>query len=88
MKKLTALLTLLTVFMFSFSAGAVEKLYGQIGRAFLGEHADAIRRYLESKPKGKFGSHRYDPEDWGFSPEEIREKTKAYVEAYGVELEE
>ncbi len=66
---------------------AVEKLYGQMERPFLGEHADAIRRYVASKPKGKFGKHKYSPEDWGFDPATLRERTRPYTDYYGVALE-
>jgi hypothetical protein len=68
--------------------GAVETLYDQIGRAFLGAHADAIRRYVAAKPKGKFGTHRYRPEDWGFDAKALREKMRPYTDHYGVELED
>jgi hypothetical protein len=67
--------------------GAVEKLYGQMNRKFYGEHADAIRSYLEAKPKGKFGTHKYSPEEWGFDPTAIREKMRPYTDYYGVTLE-
>jgi hypothetical protein len=66
---------------------AVEELYGRMDRAFLGAHADAIRRYLEAKPRGKFGEHRYSPEEWGFDPAALREKMRPYTDYYGVELE-
>ena len=53
---------------------AVEKLYGAIGRPLLDAHADAIRRYVREKPRGKFGTHRYSAEEWGFDPAKLREK--------------
>jgi hypothetical protein len=68
-------------------ATAVEKLYGQMGRPFLAEHADAIRRYVAAKPKGKFGKHEYSPEEWGFDPVKLREKMLPYTDYYGIELE-
>jgi hypothetical protein len=68
-------------------AAAVEKIYGQMNRPFLGEHADAIRNYIANKPKGKFGKHKYSPEQWGFQPEEIRRKCIDYTDYYGVALE-
>ncbi len=67
---------------------AVEQLYGGMGRAFLGEHADAIRRYVAEKPKGKFGRHRYTPEEWGFDSAALREKMRPYTDHYGIALEE
>jgi hypothetical protein len=66
----------------------IRDAYAQIGRRFDPGFADAIRRYLADKPKGKHGQHRYGPEDWDFTQGEIRERTRAYVEAYGVALEE
>lgn len=66
----------------------LEKAYARMGRPFHAEHATRIRRYLEEKPKGKFGSHRYDLADWGYTHEGIRSKTRDYVEAFGVELED
>jgi hypothetical protein len=66
---------------------AVEKIYGTIGRPFLGEHADLIRQYLESKPKGKFGQHKYSPEEWGFDASALREKMLPYTDHYGIALE-
>jgi hypothetical protein len=66
----------------------VEKLYGQMDRPFLPEHADAIRRYIESKPKGKFGKHQYSPEEWGFDPASLREKMLPYTDHYGIALED
>jgi hypothetical protein len=67
--------------------GAVEKLYGKMGRPFLGEHADAIRRYVAEKPKGKFGKHKYSPEEWGFDRAKLREKMLPYTDHYGIKLE-
>jgi hypothetical protein len=67
---------------------AVEALYGRIGRRFLGGHADAIRRYVAEKPKGKFGTHRYAPEEWGFDPVRLREKMRPYTDHYGIALED
>jgi len=65
----------------------IEKIYARMGREFLGEHADAIRGYLGSKPKGKFGTHRYSLEEWGIDAGEARERARPYTEHYGVELE-
>jgi hypothetical protein len=67
---------------------AVEKLYGQMDRPFLGEHADAIRRYVSEKPKGKFGKHKYSAEEWGFDRAQLREKMRPYTDYYGIALEE
>lgn len=67
---------------------AIRSVYEKMGRPFESAHAERIRTYLANKPKGKHGTHHYDVADWGFTKEEVREKTRAYVEAYGVSLED
>jgi hypothetical protein len=67
---------------------AVASLYAEMRRPFLGAHADAIRRYVAAKPRGKFGVHRYAPEEWGFDPVALRERMRPYTDYYGVALEE
>lgn len=67
---------------------AIEGAYRQIGRPFASDHASRIRDYLAHKPKNKYGKHRYEPEDWGYTKAEIRERTRPYIEAFGVALED
>ena len=67
---------------------ALEKLYSEMGRRFLGEHADAIRRYVAARPKGKFGQHKYTAEEWGFDPVALRQKMLPYTDYYGIAIEE
>ena len=50
-------------------ASPVETLreaYGRMGRDFGQEHAERVLAYLRDKPRGKYGVHKYAPEDWGF----------------------
>jgi len=61
--------------------------YARMGRRFSDEHAEAIRRYLAEKPKGKFGVHQYTPEEWGFTAEGLRRTLAPYVSHFGVALE-
>jgi hypothetical protein len=65
-------------------AAAIEKLYDQIGRPFTPAYADRIRDYLANKPKGKFGAHKYSPEDWEMNTAQIREFMKPYMDYYNV----
>jgi hypothetical protein len=62
--------------------------YERMGRRFSDAHAEAIRRYLAEKPKGKFGVHQYTPEEWGFTAEGLRESLAPYIAHFGVALEE
>lgn len=66
---------------------AIRKAYTRMGRNFSAVHAERIENYLAEKPKGKFGSHAYSVADWGYTEQDVREQTQAYVEAFGVELE-
>jgi len=61
--------------------------YAQMGRDFTADHADAVLDYLADKPKGKFGVHRYQPEDWGFTAEGLRSDLAPYIDHYGVARE-
>jgi len=61
--------------------------YARMGRSFGAEHAERVRAYLAEKPKGKFGTHRYTAEEWGFDPAALREQLAPYIEHFGVELE-
>jgi hypothetical protein len=67
---------------------ALRAAYERMGRPFRAEHAEAIRRYLAEKPKGKFGVHQYTPEEWGFTAEGLRRSLAPYVSHFGVALEQ
>ena len=66
----------------------MRRAYAGMERDFGPEHAERIRDYLAHKPKGKFGTHRYTCEEWGFEAADLRERLRPYVEHYGVELED
>ena len=62
--------------------------YHRMGRDFTDGHAAAVLDYLAHKPKGKFGVHRYQPEDWGFTAEGLRSALAPYIDHYGVARED
>jgi hypothetical protein len=66
----------------------LRRAYAAMGREFGPAHAERIRRYLAEKPKGKFGTHRYSPDEWGFTASGLREDLAPYIEYFGVALEE
>ena len=61
--------------------------YATMGRDFTDDHAAAVLDYLANKPKGKFGVHRYQPEDWGYTAESLRAAMAPYIDHYGVTCE-
>ena len=58
--------------------------YATMGRDFTDAHAQAVLDYLAHKPKGKFGVHRYQPEDWGFTAQGLRNTMAPYIDHFGV----
>ncbi len=67
---------------------ALADAYRAMERPFTAGHADRIRAYLAGKPKGKFGTHLYSPEDWGFTAASLRAGLAPYIEYFGVALED
>lgn len=66
----------------------LRSAYDSMERDFTDAHADAVLDYLAHKPKGKFGVHRYQPEDWGFTAESLRSILAPYIDHYGVATED
>ena len=56
----------------------------QLGLAFTDAYATAVENYLAAKPKGKFGEHRYRPEDWGFTADGLRAAAAPYLDHFRV----
>jgi hypothetical protein len=62
-------------------------IYDHFGIAYLGEAEGRMRAYLDAKPKGKHGEHRYRFDDTGLDLDEERERFRGYYERYGVPIE-
>jgi hypothetical protein len=67
--------------------GTLREAYARMERTLGDAHAERILAYLRDKPQGKFGRHRYTPEDWGFTADSLREKLAPYVDHFGIALE-
>ena len=65
----------------------VARAYAAMGRELTAAHAARVRAYLRDKPQGKFGTHRYEPEDWGFTAAEVRADLAPYIDHFDVALE-
>ena len=65
----------------------LREAYVRMGRPFTDAHGERILAYLRDKPQGKFGRHRYTPEEWGYTTEGLRKGLAPYVEHFGIELE-
>ena len=67
---------------------AIEGAYEGIGREFTSTHRDAVVRYLETKPRGKHGSHDYTAQEWGYDPASLRSDLAPYISTFGVVAED
>jgi len=65
----------------------LRRAYEALGRELTPAHAERISAYLRDKPQGKFGKHRYSPEQWGYSADSLRKSLAPYVEHFGIALE-
>ena len=67
--------------------GAIGAAYQRFGWAMPASMPDAVRAYLESKPKDSRGRHRYSPEDFGLTAGEIRSAFGDYLERFYIRPE-
>jgi hypothetical protein len=64
--------------------GAIGALYTRLDRTLTIDAATRMRRYLEAKPKGRHGAHRYGLDAFGLDPDTERARYRGYAERYGV----
>ena len=66
---------------------ALDAVYRQLGIDLPPEIARLMRRYVDAKPRGKHGRHRYSLEDYGIDRAWMHERYATYMDEYGVEAE-
>ncbi len=67
--------------------GVLRKVYDFLGLAFTDETKVAVEEWQKANRLGAHGEHRYTPEQFGLSAEEIRADYAFYIDRFGVELE-
>ena len=67
--------------------GTVRGLYDTLGLEPGPGAFAALEQHLADHPRREFGSHGYDVRDFGLTEGDVRERFRAYTEAYGVESE-
>jgi hypothetical protein len=67
--------------------GAIAGAYAAVGREMTGDHRAAVVRYLDEKPRGKHGTHRYTAAEWGFDADVLRSELSPYMTRFGVTTE-
>jgi hypothetical protein len=66
----------------------IGRVYEALDRRIPDALPARIRDYVERKPKGSHGGHRYDLETFGLDPEEERRRFAFYRERFGVPEEQ
>jgi hypothetical protein len=64
---------------------SVQALYARFGEEVGSLHVRRMRAFLEHRPQNRFGRHRYDPADFGWTYGGLAAEFKDYVERYGIE---
>jgi hypothetical protein len=62
----------------------VGAIYDRLGITLTGEAERRMRAFLAANPQDKHGGHSYTFAETGLSAPELRERTRAYVEHFGV----
>lgn len=65
----------------------MRRVYGAFGDELEGQAFHAMAAHIESHPKGRFGRHGYDPEEFGLDAAAIAERFRPYVDRYDIPLE-
>ena len=63
---------------------AIKRIYQHFSLPFGADMPDKITRYLNNKPKGKFGSHQYALEDFGMTETALRQNFTPYTTHYNI----
>ena len=67
--------------------GTVRRVYAAFGEELEGAALQAMTAHIESHPKGRFGRHSYDLEEFGLDAGAIAERFRGYVQRYAIPLE-
>lgn len=66
---------------------AVEAIYDALDLPMSSAGESAMVSYIADHPKGVDGIHRYEPEEYGVDPDEVRDQFAPYIEHFGLEPE-
>ena len=61
----------------------IERLYDFLGEELTPEARARMEKWRSQTPRQKQGEHRYDPADYGLTPEGLRERFRFYSERFG-----
>ncbi|HEY0958501.1 MAG TPA: sulfotransferase [Novosphingobium sp.] len=64
----------------------MERLYAWLGEEYTSEARERMEMWRRNEPRGKHGSHDYDPADFGLDKRELRERFRFYSDRFDVPL--
>ncbi len=64
-----------------------EQIYGHFGLPLGSETRAALEAHVREHPQGKHGRHEYSLDEYGLSPERVRDRFAGYVERYGLPVD-
>ena len=67
--------------------GTVADIYASCGAELDARARAAITSYVDSHPKGRFGTHGYDLTEYGLDAGELTERFASYVDRYDIPVE-
>jgi hypothetical protein len=67
--------------------GTIRRVYEAFGDEPTVQALAAMTAHVESRPKGRFGRHGYDPAEYGLDAAALAERFRPYVQRYDIPLE-
>ena len=64
--------------------GVVQDIYQSFDLPMSDEGALRMKAFTDDNPKGKHGTHRYTPEEFGVDPKKVRQEFQSYITRYGL----
>lgn len=65
--------------------GTMKRLYDHFGEELTDDAESRMRHYIEAKPKGRFGKHEYNVEDYGLTEDQVRSHFADYVRDFDIQ---
>jgi hypothetical protein len=65
----------------------VEQIYKAFDLPMSEDGARRMKAFIDDNPQGKYGVHRYSPEEYFIDPDDVRARFRAYIERFDLKPE-
>jgi hypothetical protein len=69
------------------SLGTADRIYTHFGIPLTDPVRGALRAHVDANPRGRHGSHDYGLEEFGLTPERVRERFARYIDRFQIALD-